>query len=52
MSVVLLLNGNFLCKETQMPELHLSIFIDDFDFAAEYFEHLQDAYASMRQDEL
>ena len=35
-----------------MPELHLSIFIDDFDFVAEYFEHLQDAYADMRLDEI
>ena len=35
-----------------MNECHLSIFIDDFDFAAEYFEHVQDAYASMRLDEL
>ena len=35
-----------------MTEYHLSIFIDDFDFAVEYFEHLQDAYADMRLDEI
>ena len=52
MSVVLLLNGSFQKGRKNMPELHLSLYIDDLDFVAEYFEHVQDACASMRQDEL
>lgn len=34
-----------------MTELHLSLDVDDLDYAVEFFEHIQDAYASMRRDE-